>query len=210
MEPTEGFTDKNFISICDNLAIMDQDLKAIILQYGYPPLWNRTATFETLIHIILEQQVSLAAALAAHNKLKEKIIEITPQNLLLLSNEELKDCYFSRQKIIYSRHLAQELVSGRLILEELNTMDNDLVRTTLTKIKGIGNWTADIYLMMVLQRTDVFPLGDVALITSLREVKKLSKEVSREDIAMIATGWNPYQTIAAYLLWHAYLCKRNR
>ena len=106
--------------------------------------------------------------------------------------------------------MAQELVSGRLILEELNTMDNDLVRTTLTKIKGIGNWTADIYLMMVLQRTDLFPLGDVALITSLREVKKLSKEVTREDIAMIATGWKPYQTIAAYLLWHAYLCKRSR
>ena len=114
-----AFTDKNFISICDNLATKDPDLQSIISTYGYPPFWKRAASFETLVHIILEQQVSLASALGALNKLKERIIEITPQNLLLLSDEEMKQCYFSRQKIIYSRHLAQELINDRLNLHEL-------------------------------------------------------------------------------------------
>ena len=204
------FTDKNFKSICDNLATDDPDLQSIIQQYGYPPFWKRTASFETLVHIILEQQVSLAAALTALNKLKEKVGEITPVNLLLLSNEELKACYFSRQKIIYTRHLASELISGQLNLEELNTMDNDTVRSTLTKLKGIGNWSVDVYLMMVLQRCDIFPLGDVALITSIKETKGLSKETSRKEIAIIAEKWKPYQTVAAFILWHSYLSKRKR
>ena len=204
------FTDKNFKSICDNLATADPDLQSIIQQYGYPPFWKRAASFETLVHIILEQQVSLASALAALNKLKEKVGEITPVNLLLLSNEELKACYFSRQKIIYTRHLASELISGQLNLEELNTMDNDTVRSTLTKLKGIGNWSVDVYLMMVLQRCDIFPLGDVALITSIKETKGLSKETSRKEIAIIAEKWKPYQTVAAFILWHSYLSKRKR
>ena len=204
------FTDKNFKSICDNLATDDPDLRSIIQQYGYPPFWKRTASFETLVHIILEQQVSLASALAALNKLKEKVGEITPVNLLLLSNEELKECYFSRQKIIYTRNLADAIVKGEISLNELNTMDNDTIRITLTKLKGIGNWSVDVYLMMVLQRCDIFPLGDVALITSIKETKRLSKETSRKAIAIIAEKWKPYQTVAAFILWHSYLSKRKR
>ena len=205
-----AFTDKNFISICDTLATKDSDLQSIISTYGYPPFWKRAATFETLVHIILEQQVSLASALAALNKLKERITEITPQNLLLLSDEEMKHCYFSRQKIIYSRHLAQELINDRLNLHEFNTLDDDAIRTRLTKIKGIGNWSVDVYLMMVLQRSNVFPLGDIALVTSVKETKGLSKETSRDAIALIAEKWKPYQTIAAFILWHAYISKRKR
>ena len=204
------FTDKNFKSICDNLTTNDSDLQSIIKQYGYPPLWKRAASFETLVHIILEQQVSLAAALAALNKLKEKVDEITPVNLLLLSNEELKACYFSRQKIIYTRNLADAIVKGEISLNELNTMDNDTIRSILTKLKGIGNWSVDVYLMMVLQRCDIFPLGDVALITSIKETKNLSKETSRNAIAIIAEKWKPYQTVAAFILWHSYLSKRKR
>ena len=204
------FTDKNFKSICDNLATDDPDLRSIIQQYGYPPFWKRTASFETLVHIILEQQVSLASALATLKKLKEKVGEITPVNLLLLSNEELKECYFSRQKIIYTRNLADAIVKGEISLNELNTMDNDTIRSTLTKLKGIGNWSVDVYLMMVLQRCDIFPLGDVALITSIKETKRLSKETSRKAIAIIAEKWKPYQTVAAFILWHSYLSKRKR
>ena len=205
-----AFTYRNFISICHTLATKDPDLQSIISTYGYPPFWKRAASFETLVHIILEQQVSLASALVALNKLKEKIIEITPQNLLLLSDEEMKHCYFSRQKITYSRHLAQELINDRLKLHELNTLDDDAVRTRLTKIKGIGNWSVDVYLMMVLQRSNVFPLGDIALVTSVKETKRLSKETSRETIALIADKWKPNQTIAAFILWHVYISKRKR
>ncbi len=210
MPAIQRFTDKKFISICDELAIKDPALQSIISKYGYPPLWKRAAGFETLIHIILEQQVSLASALAAFNKLKKKIIAISPQNLLALSNEELKACYFSRQKIIYTKHLAEELISGRLNLQELHTMGNDAVRTRLTKIKGIGNWSVDVYLMMVLQRCNVFPLGDIALLTSVKETMGLPKETSKEAIGLIAEKWKPYQTISAYILWHGYLSKRKR
>ena len=204
------FSEHNFISICDELIQKDDDLKIIIDRYGYPPMWKRVASFETLIHIILEQQVSLASALSALTKLKEKIGELTPQNLLALSNEELKFCFFSRQKIVYAQHLANVLLDDPLFLESLSEMDNDKVRTELIKIKGIGNWSADVYLMMVLQRADLFPLGDIALIKSIRETKNLSKEISKQSIADIAARWKPYQTIAAFILWHGYLCRRNK
>src|ERR1700759_1207339 len=102
----------NFQQLCDDLAASDEDLAAILHEHRYPPMWTRPNTFETLVHIILEQQVSLASALAALNKLKEKVKVITPENFLALSDEELKACYFSRQKTIYARLLAQELVEG--------------------------------------------------------------------------------------------------
>ena len=204
------FSEHNFISICDELIQKDDDLKIIIDQYGYPPMWKRVASFETLIHIILEQQVSLASALSALTKLKEKIGEVTPQNLLALSNEELKFCFFSRQKIVYAKHLANVLLDAPLFLVSLADMDNDKVRSELIKIKGIGNWSAEVYLMMVLQRADLFPLGDIALIKSIRETKNLSKEISKQSIAEIAAQWKPYQTIAAFILWHGYLCRRNK
>lgn len=204
------FDETNFNMICDQLASQDADLRRVLDSHQYPPLWRRTASFETLVHIILEQQVSLASALAAMNKLREKTGIVTPASLLALSNEELRACYFSRQKIRYTQHLASSIIDGELILEALPTMDNEAVRTALTKIKGIGNWTVDVYLMMVLQRCDLFPPRDVALMTSIKEVKQLPKETTREEIVEIAHQWKPYQTIAAFILWHAYLCKRQR
>lgn len=209
-ERVETFNKDNFKTICDALAKKDPDLQFILNTYNYPPCWKRTPSFETLVHIILEQQVSLSSAMAAMKKLKEKTGEITPANLAALSDTELRACYFSRQKIIYVKHLACAILKNDLVIEDLSQMDNDAVRSALTKIKGIGNWTADIYLMMVLQRSDIFPLGDVALLTSMRETKKLPKEISKETIATIASAWKPYQTIAAYILWHSYLCKRKR
>lgn len=204
------FSETNFKDICDHLGKKDPDLQLILESYNYPPLWRRSPSFETLVHIILEQQVSLASALAALNKIKEKITHITPASLLALSNEELRACYFSRQKITYTKYLAQSVINNELNIGELSNMNNEVVRSTLTKIKGIGNWTVDVYLMMVLQRPDVFPLGDIALMTSIKETKRLSKDISKEAIAEIASGWKPYQTIAAFILWHSYLCKRKR
>src|SRR4051812_22758150 len=106
----ETFSSENLKIICDKLASNDNDLKQVIKTYGYPPMWTRSNTFETLVHIILEQQVSLASALAALNKLRGKIKEITPEGVLSLTDEELKSCYFSRQKMLYVRHLAEAIV----------------------------------------------------------------------------------------------------
>lgn len=205
-----SFNETTFIQQCDALAKKDKHLKQIVDLYNYPPLWKRKQNFETLIHIILEQQVSLASAKAALNKLKEKIGVVAPKKILWLTDEELKACYFSRQKIIYARHLAQAVLNKQLNLKKLPLSTDDTIRTELKKIKGIGDWTVDVYLMMALQRADLFPLGDVALVNSLKETKNLPKDVTKEELLLIAERWKPYRTVAAFILWHSYLCKRNR
>lgn len=197
--------DQNFHQICDELASRDKDLHAIIKAHGYPPLWNRPNSFESLVHIILEQQVSLASALAALKKLKEKLTDISPENFLLLNDEELKACYFSRQKSLYTRELAKALVDKKIALETLLTLSDDEVRSTLIALKGIGNWTIDIYLLFVLQRTNVFPLGDLAAINALRRIKKLPKDTPKEKLIKIANKWQPYMSVATMILWHHYL-----
>jgi len=204
------FTEAKLPIYCDKLAKKDKHLKAIITNYGYPPFWNRTPTFDTLIHIILEQQVSLASALAAFLKLQEKIGHIQPEKLLLLTDEEMKACYFSRQKTVYARHLAEAIVTKKLVVEELETMSNDNIRTLLKTLKGIGDWTVDVFLMMVLHRMDVFPPGDIALMKSVKEVKALPMDTPREALMQIAEAWRPHRTIAAFMLWHAYLERRKK
>lgn len=210
LSATLTFDKNNFKAICDKLAKNDKDLKKIIHRYGYPPFWDRTASFETLVYIILEQQVSLSSARAAFLKLKEKIPDIIPESLLKLSDEEMRACYFSRQKTIYARHLAQSILSNQLNLCSFVNLQNDEIRTALTQVKGIGNWTVDIYLMMVMHRTNLFPMGDIALIRSIKETKALHPGITKEEIEGMVASWQPYQTITAYLLWHAYLSKRKK
>ena len=205
----QQFSSANFYLICDKLSRKDKDLKAIIKQHGYPPMWTRLATFQTLILTILEQQVSLASAYAAFKKLKEKIGLVTSAKILSLSDIELRACYFSRQKIIYARELATAVQSKQLVLKKLSNKNEDEIRHELKKIKGIGDWTVDVYLMHALQRTDLFPLGDIALVNSLKEVKQLHQHITKVEMLQIAESWRPYRTIAAMILWHAYIKKRG-
>jgi DNA-3-methyladenine glycosylase II len=199
------FTRDSFHSFCDKLIATDTDLAAVFNAYGYPPFWNRPNTFETLVHIILEQQVSLASALSALNKLKERLQELTPARLLLLTDEEMRACYVSRQKNNYLKYLAEAILSGQLNLAALENMPDEEVRARLTALKGIGNWTADIYLIFVLQHPDVFPIGDLAAVNALKRVKNLRAETTREQVLEVAAQWQPYRTIATMLLWHYYL-----
>ncbi len=204
---TYRFTQSNYHTVCDELASIDPDLAAIIQAHGYPPFWSRPNTFETLVHIILEQQVSLASALSALNKLRERLTELTPHRLLLLTDEEMRACYVSRQKTIYLRHLAQALTSGQLNLAELEDMEDAEIRTKLTALKGIGHWTTDVYLMFVLQHADVFPIGDLAAVNAMKRVKKLPADTTKDQLLEISLAWKPYRTIATMLLWHFYLSK---
>jgi DNA-3-methyladenine glycosylase II len=199
------FNQYNYHAICDKLAAADPDMAGVIKAHGYPPLWSRPNTFETLVHIILEQQVSLASALSALNKMRGRVQEITPARVLLLTDEEFKACYFSRQKTSYTKYLAEAIISGQINLAELEESPDDVVRAKLTALKGIGNWTADVYLMFVLQHADIFPIGDLAAVNALKRVKSLPKETTREQIIAIAEQWAPYKTVASILLWHWYL-----
>ena len=203
------FDEATFNLFCDTLAKRDKDLRNIIKQHGYPPMWTRPATFQTLILTILEQQVSLASAYAAFKKLKEKIGYVTPQKILSLTDEELRSCYFSRQKMIYARELAKAIQSKQLRLKKFSNAHEEEIRIELKKIKGIGDWTVDVYLMHALQRSDLFPLGDIALVNSLKEVKNLNGHTTRDDMLAIAELWRPYRTIASMILWHSYIQRRG-
>lgn len=206
----QRFHKQNFQKLCLQLAQNDRELQHIISTYGFPPIWSRPNQFDSLIHIILEQQVSLASAKAAFLKLKDYTGEITAKAILQLSDDELRQCYFSRQKTIYARELAKAIDSGSLNLLELETKEDDWVRTELKKVKGIGDWTVDIYLLFVLKRCDVFPTGDLAMIKSLKEIKKLPNHTPKDTLLQIASQWKPYRSLATYLLWHHYLEKRKK
>jgi len=204
----QTFHSGNFHQLCEILSRKDKDLKQIIKKYDYPRMWTRPAGFSTLIHIILEQQVSLASARAAFLKLNEKLKTITPQKLLLLTDEEMKACYFSRQKIVYGRHLSESIVSKKLNLKKLSFLSDHEIRNELKQVKGIGDWTIDVYLLFALQRTDLFPTGDLAMIKAFKEIKHLPNHTSTETLISIAESWRPYRSIATMILWHYYLQKK--
>ncbi|MEO7045871.1 MAG: DNA-3-methyladenine glycosylase 2 family protein [Ferruginibacter sp.] len=171
-------------------------------------MWTRPNSFETLVHIILEQQVSLASALAALNKLRERLKKITPGRLLELTDEELKACYFSRQKTGYVKSLAEAMQSRQFNPKAMEKLPDDEVRTKLIALKGFGNWTADVYLMFVLRRADIFPIGDLAAVNALKQIKKLPKDITAETVPGISARWKPYRTVATMILWHYYLSLR--
>ena len=157
----------------------DRDLAQIVDRLGHPPQWQRKPGFPTLIRIILEQQVSLASAKAAFERLVDRVKELTPESFLSLDDAELKSIGFSRQKTRYGRELAQAIVNRHLDLESLEQSDDNLVRKKLTSIKGIGDWTVDMYLMMALQRQDVFPSKDLAVAVAVKEIKNLPTRPSK-------------------------------
>ena len=203
------FTNENFHSLCDKLAKKDKQLRSVVQQYGYPPMWTRSASFQTLIHIILEQQVSLASARAALNKLSERIGTVTPRKVLTLSDGELRACYFSRQKTVYARCLANAIVSRQVNLKTLSSQEDAEIRHQLKTIKGIGDWTVDVYLIFALQRANVFPLGDLAMVAAFKELKQLPKQVSHDKLLRLADEWRPYRSVATILLWHYYIQKKG-
>lgn len=191
-----------------HLAKIDSDLAAIVQQYGPPPLWAREPGFNTLVHIILEQQVSLASAKAAHTRLVAATNPLTPERFLLLDDAALKGIGFSRQKTGYARGLAMAMLQGRLDVDALQHLSDDEVRTRLSQIKGIGRWSSDIYLLMALLRADIFPQGDLALVIAVQQVKRLPERPTNEQLEQMSVRWQPYRAVAARLFWHHYLSTR--
>ena len=189
------------------LTATDPDLERVVAAYGPPPIWARQPGFPTLVHIILEQQVSLASARAAFNKLEAALPVVTPQGFLALDDVRLKEIGFSRQKTGYCRGLARAVVDGSLDFEVLSSMDDPEARAALMQIKGIGRWTADIYLLMVLLRPDIWPSGDLALVNAAAEVKRLPARPSSEELERMAEAWRPWRAVAARILWHHYLSR---
>ena len=191
------------------LARIDPHLAHVHDTYGPPPLWDRPGGFATLLNIILEQQVSLASARACFDKLQVHLGDVTPDALLTLDDTELKRIGFSRQKTAYARHLAEAILENRLDLEALDHLEDAAVKAELVKLKGVGEWTSDMYLLMAMLRPDVMPKGDIALHTAWH---KLSGEPrpSSDEFLVIAERWAPHRSTAARLLWHFYLSEKQK
>ena len=189
------------------LSETDPHLRVVLETYGTPPLWDREPGFATLLHIILEQQVSIASAKACFDKLTSRLGHVTPENLLTLTDADLKTVGFSRQKTAYARHLSEAILEKRIDLDGLQHLPDADVKSELTKLKGIGEWTSDIYLLMALLRPDVMPKGDIALHAAWQKLSGESKPLS-EEFLTIAQRWAPHRSVAARLLWHYYLSER--
>jgi DNA-3-methyladenine glycosylase II len=200
----------SFMQGIEELTKRDRDLARIVVDYGYPPQWQREPGFPTLIRIILEQQVSYASAQTTFQRLNAAVDYLCPASFLLLDDLELKTIGFSRQKTNYGRILAQAVIDRTLDLASLEKLPDSEIRQKLTAIKGIGNWTVDIYLMMALQRQDVFPSKDLAVAIAVQEIKDLPTRSPAAELETIAEAWRPYRAIATKILWHYYLNRKSR
>ncbi len=171
------------------LADGDTHLAEVLKKFGPPPLWVREPGFPTLVYIILEQQVSLASAKAAFDRLNAAVRPLTPGRFLKLTDSQLLRIGFSRQKTLYTRLLAEEISERRLDLAELHALPDNAAHEKLTALKGIGKWTADIYLLSALRRPDIWPTGDLALATAVQEVKRLRRRPSPERLEEMSAPW---------------------
>ncbi|MFT7334840.1 MAG: DNA-3-methyladenine glycosylase II [Patescibacteria group bacterium] len=191
----------------DFLSEQDVIFKMIIEKYGIPKIPKRPEGFETLVLLILEQQVSIDSAKATFLKLKLKEKNFRPEVLLNLSDDEFRGLGVSRQKTSYIKALSTAILNDEINLESLRGKKAQEIREELIKIKGIGNWTIDVYLMFCLQEPDLLPLGDVAVVNTIRELFLIE---SKEEMAIYTERWSPHRSLATFLLWHYYLEKRGR
>lgn len=206
---SKPLTTRSLRSACRKIAKRDKQMSSVFELYGVPPLWDREPGFATLLQIILEQQVSLASAKACFDKLVMRLGEVTPERLLTLNDADLKKDGFSRQKTSYARHLSEAILAKRIDLDGLNHLPDADVKNELIKLKGIGEWTSDIYLLMALLRPDVMPKGDIALHAAWHKLSAEPKP-SSDEFLIIAERWKPFRSVAARLLWHFYLGERRK
>ena len=206
---TRALTRRRLHAAARHLAARDPDLAAILARRGPPPLWDRPPGFGSLVHIILEQQVSLASARALEARLVGVLGPHAPQTFLARGEHGLRRLGLTRQKARYCFGLARAVRDGAIDLDAIAALDDDAAAGALTRLDGVGPWTAQIYLLMVLLRPDVWPRGDLALVATLREVKRMRGSPSPERVAAIAAAWRPYRSVAARMLWQEYLARRR-
>lgn len=202
-------TQKTLALAARELAARDTLLAGILASYGDPPLWRRAAGFTTLAHIILEQQVSLKSAKSMLVRLQTTIEPFTPERFIELGVTYLRSIGVTRQKSAYLVHLSECIVSGELSFTKLARMSDDDARLTLTRVKGIGSWSADVYLLMAMRRADIWPAGDLALAVAMKDLKGLPHRPSPDELERLAEHWRPHRAVAARMLWQYYLGQRS-
>ena len=205
MPPAKPLTQKSLALAARELAARDEILAGILATHGDPPLWRRATGFQTLVHIILEQQVSLKSAKSMLVRLEGAIQPFTPVRFIELGDGYLRGLGVTRQKSAYLLHLSDSIVNGDLSFNRLARMSDDEARLALTQIKGIGLWSADVYLLMAMRRADIWPAGDLALAVAMQDLKGLTHRPGPDELERLAEQWRPHRAVAARMLWQYYL-----
>lgn len=200
--PLNGASLKRAVS---QLASLDRDFASIADDLGAPPLFESEPGFATLVRIMLGQQVSLASAQAIYERLLAAVTPLTHASLLALDDDALRRAGFSRQKVDYVRSLARSVEAGELDFDVLALAPDDVVRAKLIALRGVGPWTAEMYLLRALRRSDAFPAGDLALQIAAQEIKRLPVRPSARELEELAERWRPLRSVAARMLWQHYL-----
>ena len=194
--------------IARQLAASDKQLASVFKWHGPPPLWRRPTGFATLVHIILEQQVSLRSGKAMFDRLNAAIDPFTPEEFVVRGEGDLRRLGVTRQKAAYLVHLASLIVDGELNLTRLSRMGDHDARIALMRVKGIGSWSADVYLLMAMRRADIWPAGDLALAVAAQDLMGLNTRPTPEELESLAERWRPHRAVAARMLWQYYLAKK--
>lgn len=192
-------------------ALAGEPVFAAILAAAGPPRFRRRRNgFATLLHIILEQQVSIDAAAAMHRRLSETCRPLTPERFLALDDGLLRACGFSRQKMGYARSLAEKVLAGEFDFTRLAESDDQAAEVALRSLKGIGRWSAEVYLIFALGRADIWPAADLGLQVAVADELALAARPTEPELRGLGDAWRPWRTVAACLFWQSYLHKRKR
>jgi DNA-3-methyladenine glycosylase II len=200
-------TNQSLAAAAKILAARDLHLSSIHKLHGAPPMWGRRPGFPTLLRIILEQQVSLISARAMFARLRSNVEPFTALSLIEAGEAYLRSLGVTRQKAHYCVQVAEAFTNGHL--DQISRMSDEDAHAALVSIKGVGPWTANIYLLMALRRPDIWPDGDVALATAVGRLHKMNQRPTFTELAKIAEGWRPYRSVAARMLWQYYLAERD-
>jgi DNA-3-methyladenine glycosylase II len=205
----DPLTQTTLAQAAKELAAHDKDLALILETHGPPPMWARNRGFSTLIKIILEQQVSLASAASLFKRLRSNVVPFNPIRMIELGEAHLRLHGLTRQKAAYCVHLSQALVDKRLNLRQLSRMNDSDARAMLTAVKGLGAWSADVYLLMAMRRADIWPADDLALAVALTRLRGMETRLKSAELMKLAEAWRPYRSVAARMLWQYYLAERK-
>ena len=203
-------TPESYLGAVERLSEADPVLAGVVARWGPPPFWRHPEGFAGLVHGILAQQVSLESAVAAYGRLEAALGRVEPEAFLTLDDARLRAIGFSRQKAAYARGLASAIAAGALDLARLAAAPDDEVRRELLALRGIGRWTADVYLLFALRRPDAWPSGDLALAKAVQELWGLPARPGWDELDAWAERWRPLRAVAARFLWHDYLSRRGR
>lgn len=191
------------------LCAADRHLATVVRRFGTPPMWARRPGFATLVSIILEQQVSLAAARTLYRRIEARTAGVTPAAIEALGVGGLRQLGLTGQKAAYCEGLARLVSEGTLNLSAIARLPDAEGRERLLRVRGLGPWSVDVYFLMALRRPDVWPAGDLALAHAMRRVKQLRRLPDAAQQERISARWAPFRSVAARILWHHYLSTQS-